>query len=63
MITDQCFTKEWVAKKRGEMGRVDPALLERSIHALALLCALGESCVPFVFKGGTSTLTALNLWI
>ena len=60
MIADQCFTKEWVIRKRGEMGRVDPALLEKSIHALALLCALGESCVPFVFKGGTSMILLLK---
>lgn len=36
------------------MGRVDPALLEKSIYACALLYALGESTLPFVFKGGTS---------
>ena len=60
MITDQCFTKESVTRKRGEMGRVDPALLEKCIHALALLCALGESCVPFVFKGGTSMILLLK---
>lgn len=30
MIANQCFTKEWVVRKRGEMGGVDPALLEKS---------------------------------
>jgi hypothetical protein len=54
MIANQCFTKEWVARKKQEMGSVDPDLLEKSIHALALLCGLGESSIPFVFKGGTS---------
>ncbi len=38
MIVNQCFTKEWVVRKKQEMGSVDPALLEKSIHALALLC-------------------------
>jgi len=60
MLTDQCFTKEWVTRKKGEMGRVDPALLEKCIHALSLLCALGESPVPFVFKGGTSMILLLK---
>lgn len=60
MIANQCFTRAWIAKKRGEMGSVDPALLEKSIHALALLCALGESSMPFVFKGGTSMILLLK---
>lgn len=60
MIANQCFTKEWVTRKRGEMGGIDPALLEKSIHAFALLCALGESSVPFVFKGGTSMILLLK---
>lgn len=60
MIADQCFTKEWVDKKRQELGSVDPTLLEKSIHALALLCGLGESTMPFVFKGGTSMILLLK---
>ncbi len=60
MIANKCFTKEWVAGKRSEMGGVDPVLLEKSIHALALLCALSESSIPFVFKGGTSMILLLK---
>ena len=60
MIANQCFTKEWVVRKKHEMGSVDPALLEKSIHALALLCGLGESSIPFVFKGGTSMILILK---
>jgi len=60
MIANQCLTEEWIARKRGDMGNVDPALLEKSIHALALLCALGESSIPFVFKGGTSMILLLK---
>ena len=60
MIANQCFTKEWVARKRQEMGSVDPALLEKSIHALALLCGLEESSIQFVFKGGTSMILLLK---
>ncbi len=60
MIENRCLTKEWIARKRGEMGSVDPVLLEKSIHAVALLCALGESSIPFVFKGGTSMILLLK---
>ncbi len=60
MIVGQCFSKEWITQKRGEMGSVDPALLEKAIHAFALLCALGESSMPFVFKGGTSMIMLLK---
>lgn len=60
MIANQCFTKEWVVRKKQEMGSVDPALLEKSIHALALLCGLGGSSIPFVFKGGTSMILLLK---
>lgn len=60
MIANQCLTKEWVARKKQEMGSVDPALLEKSIHALALLCGLGDSPIPFVFKGGTSIILLLK---
>ncbi len=42
------------------MGRVDPVLLEKTIYAFALLSALGESSIPFVFKGGTSMILLLN---
>lgn len=60
MIANQCFTKEWITTKREEIGGVDPALLEKSIHAFALLCALGESPMRFVFKGGTSMILLLK---
>ena len=60
MIANQCLTKEWIARKKQEMGSVDPALLEKSIHAIALLCGLGESPIPFVFKGGTSMILLLK---
>ncbi|MDP2929982.1 MAG: nucleotidyl transferase AbiEii/AbiGii toxin family protein [Candidatus Omnitrophota bacterium] len=60
MIEDKCFTKDWIERKREELGRVDPALLEKSIYAMALLCGLAQSKVPFVFKGGTSLILLLK---
>jgi hypothetical protein len=59
MINDQCFTREWQARKRQELGGCDPVLLEKTIHAFALLDALAARGVDFVFKGGTSLLLRL----
>ncbi len=41
------------------MGRCDPAILEKCVHALTLLGYLAESGLPFLFKGGTSLLLQL----
>ncbi len=56
MISEICFTADWLEKKRKELGNVDPVLLERALHAFALLGHLAESGLEFVFKGGTSLL-------
>src|SRR6266545_1162846 len=56
MIHDIWFTAEWLEKKRKELKGVDPSLLERAVHAFALLGHLAESDLKFVFKGGTSLL-------
>lgn len=56
MIDKICFTTDWLERKRRELRGVDPALLERALHAFALLGHLAESDLKFVFKGGTSLL-------
>lgn len=56
MIAEICFTADWLERKRRELRGVDPALLERALHAFALLGHLAESDLKFVFKGGTSLL-------
>lgn len=56
MISLRCFTEEWLQAKKRELKAGDPGLLERAIHALALLGHLAESGLDFVFKGGTSLL-------
>lgn len=56
MIAEICFTADWLNKKRKELKGVDPSLLERALHAFALLGHLAESDLKFVFKGGTSLL-------
>ena len=59
MVADQCFTIEWQTSKREELGGCDPVLLEKTIHAFALLDALAARGLEFVFKGGTSLLLRL----
>lgn len=56
MIAEICFTAGWLERKRRELRGVDPALLERALHAFALLGHLAESGLKFIFKGGTSLL-------
>lgn len=59
MVADQCFTIEWQTSKREELGGCDPVLLEKTIHAFALLDAMAARGLEFVFKGGTSLLLRL----
>lgn len=59
MISPQCFTKEWIAGKSREIGAGDRLLVEKTIHAFALLGHLAKRDVPLVFKGGTSLLLRL----
>lgn len=55
MIEEICFTADWLDNKRRDL-KTDPYLLERALHAFALLGHLAESGLDFVFKGGTSLL-------
>ena len=59
MISGECLTSEWQTRKREELGGCDPVLLEKTIHAFALLDALATRGLEFVFKGGTSLLLRL----
>src|ERR1035438_8056663 len=61
MISEICFTTDWLDRKRKELKGVDPGLLERALHAFALLGHLAESDLKFVFKGGTSLLLHVPL--
>lgn len=60
LIHPKCFTLKWIQQKREEFGNVDPGILEKSIHALALLTHLSDSGLDFVFRGGTSLLLHLK---
>ncbi|MDF7824461.1 nucleotidyl transferase AbiEii/AbiGii toxin family protein [Pontiellaceae bacterium B12227] len=60
MILGKCFSESHVRQCCKEMNLQGTLLLEKSIHALALLGSLSESGIPFVFKGGTSLLLHLT---
>src|SRR6266487_2623171 len=59
MVSNECLTAEWQTRKRQELGGCDPVLLEKTIHAFAMLDALSARGLEFVFKGGTSLLLRL----
>jgi hypothetical protein len=60
MLSQRCFSIEWIREKRQELSAQDPGILEKSIHALALLSHLSDSGLDFIFKGGTSLLLHLQ---
>lgn len=55
MINDVSFTKEWIDSfiNPGARKKIQPDLLEKMIHALALLENLAQNDVDYIFKGGT----------
>ncbi len=59
MFPSFAFTEQWLRKKAREMAKCDPQILEKSIHALALLGHLQEMGLPLTFRGGTSLLLHL----
>jgi hypothetical protein len=59
-MSPSCFEPKWIRGKAKELQPVDPLLLEKCIHALALLGHLAETGLDFMFKGGTSILLLLD---
>ena len=62
MIKPHCFRPEWIFgfKRQKEYKRINPGILEKMIHALALLQHLKKQGLNFVFKGGTSLIIILE---
>ena len=57
MIDKDSFTLAWLQELRKKVGRrADPKLLEKVIHALALLERIQAKGFELIFKGGTSLL-------
>jgi predicted nucleotidyltransferase component of viral defense system len=59
MFPATAFTQQWNNTQRMRLGKCDPGILEKCVHALTLVGHLVESRLPFIFKGGTSLLLHL----
>jgi hypothetical protein len=59
VFSASAFQEVWLRRQAKTMGRCDPAILEKCVHALTLVGYLAESGLPFLFKGGTSLLLHL----
>jgi len=55
MISNESFTREWLESfiKPKAKKKIQPDLLEKMIHALALLEKLAQNDIDYIFKGGT----------
>ena len=59
MISEKCFDRDYLETQQALFERGDLNLLDKCIHALALLCNLTQTGMPFLFKGGSSLLIHL----
>lgn len=59
MILPESFSREWIMDQRKKVSKADPGIIEKLIHALALVEQLTLSGLGFVFKGGTSLILLL----
>ncbi len=61
MIAKKSFTKDWINHHRQhkQFSKINPPVVEKMIHALALLEALVRNKLSFTFKGGTSLVLLL----
>ncbi len=55
LINANCFTENWIESKAKKLSG-DPVLVEKTIHAFALLGYLVQLEKNFIFKGGTGLL-------
>ncbi|MEA3391831.1 MAG: nucleotidyl transferase AbiEii/AbiGii toxin family protein [Candidatus Marinimicrobia bacterium] len=55
LLKEECFTEKWINAKSRELSG-NPDLIEKTLHAFALLGYLVQLESNFLFKGGTSLL-------
>lgn len=60
MISEQCYTKEWIDALSIKLKYNDKALIEKMIRALSLLEHLVQMNCPLIFRGGTSLMLILG---
>lgn len=56
MISKDTLQPEWINKVSAENHKADKILIEKVIRAMLLVEGLGQSGLPFVFKGGTAVM-------
>lgn len=59
VVPAAAFEAAWLRKEAKRLNRCDPQLLERCVHALALLGHLQNAGIPLIFRGGTCLLLLL----
>jgi hypothetical protein len=60
MLTERCFTRDYIGFQSRRLGARDPQLVEKCIMAFEIVGKLSEIGFDFVFKGGTSLLLHLD---
>lgn len=62
MILPGSFSRDWIERFRQvkEFSKINPPVLEKMIHALALLETLKLAGMNFIFKGGSSLILLLE---
>ncbi|MBO4371463.1 MAG: nucleotidyl transferase AbiEii/AbiGii toxin family protein [Bacteroidales bacterium] len=60
MISEECFTPEWIFQKSKELKYNDKNIIEKVIRAFSLLDMLAESGCKFIFKGGSCLMLLLK---
>jgi predicted nucleotidyltransferase component of viral defense system len=60
MISQECFTPDWISKVSSELKYADTNLIEKVIRAFAIVEMLSAAGCPFVWKGGTSLMLLLG---
>jgi hypothetical protein len=59
MIAEECFSERWINDLRKRYPQASPQILEKALHAFAVLGLLARSRYPFVFKAGTALILLL----
>ena len=60
MISQECFTPDWINKVSSELKYADTNLIEKVIRAFAIVGMLSATGCSFVWKGGTSLMLLLG---
>ena len=60
MVSQECYTREWIQKISNDLQYPDVNLIEKVIRAFSLVELLASSGCPFTWKGGTALMLLLS---